>query len=166
MYGHEPYSFIIWWVASIDTHVVLSGMGHGEFVETMLRNNMLASDMDPQNPYHTHDYHSPSCELASPNGHEALPSALAFHRRITILAAELGLLARDLREDEKQNPSDSRSHAVIQSRHERIDALQDTLRRTWNVQMPVSVANGYCNQVLPIGARGVFEHVRRPFFVS
>lgn len=165
MYGHEPYSFIVWWVASIDTHIVLSGMGNGEFIETMLRNNMLPSGMDPQNPYHTYDYSLASRGLASPDGHEALPSALAFHRRIGILAAELGLLARDLRAEEKQNPHD-RSRAVIQSRHERIGVLQDTFRRTWNVQMPVSVANGYCNQILPVGARGIFEHVSNPFFLT
>ena len=133
-------------------------MGNGDFIETMLRNNMLPSGMDPQNPYHTYDYKFPSRGLASPNGHEALPSALAFHRRISILAAELGLLARDIRAEEKQSPDDT-SYAVVQSRQERIGVLQDTLRRTWNVQMPVSVASGYCNQILPVGARGIFEHV-------
>ena len=162
MYSHEPYSFIIWWVASIDTHVVLSGMSNGDFIETMLRNNMLPSGMDPQNPCHTYDYNSPSRGLASPNAHKALPSALAFHRRISVLAAELGLLARDIRAEEQQNPNDM-SHAVMQSRHERIGVLQDTLRRTWNVQMPVSVASGYCNQILPVGARGIFEHVSKLF---
>ena len=165
MYGHEPYSFIVWWVASIDTHVVLSGMGNGDFIETMLRNNILLSGMDPQNPYHTYDFRSPSYGLASPGGHEALPSALAFHRRISILAAELGLLARNIREEEKQNPGD-RSRVVMQSRYERIGVLQDALRRTWNVQMPVSVTNGYCNQVLPVGARGIFEHVSERFSSS
>ena len=165
MYGHEPYSFIVWWVANIDTHVVLSGMGNGDFVETMLRNNMLPSGMDPQNPYHTYDNTSPSRGLPSPNGHEALPSALAFHRRISVLAAELGLLARDIRAEERQKPND-RSHAVMQSRQERIGVLQDTLRRTWNVQMPVSVASGYCNQILPVGARGIFEHVSDAFSLS
>ena len=159
MYGHEPYSFIVWWVASIDTHVVLSGMGNGEFVETMLRRNILASGMSSQNPYHANGYNPPSRGLASPNGYGALPSALAFHRRISILAAELGLLARDIRAEEKQHPDD-KSHAVVQSRHERIGMLQDTLRGAWNAQMPVSVANGYCNQILPVGARGIFEHVR------
>ena len=164
MYGHEPCSFIVWWVASIDTHVVLSGMGNGEFVETMLRRNILASGMSSQNPYHADDYNSPSCGLASPNGYGALPSALAFHRRIVILAAELGLLARDIRAEEKQHPDD-KNHAVMQSRNERIGMLQDTLRRAWNAQMPVAVANGYCNQILPVGARGIFEHVSETFSI-
>ena len=158
IYGHEPYSFIVWWLASIDTHVVLSGAGNGIFVETMLRHNILPAGMDPQNIYHTYHYNSPSCGLASPKRCEALPSALAFHRRITILAAELGLLARDLRAEEKQNPND-RSTATVKSRQERISVLQDTLRRAWNAQIPVSVASGYCNEDLPIQARGIFEHV-------
>ena len=164
MYGHEPYSFIVWWIASIDTHVVLSGMGKGIFVETMLRHKILASGMNPQNPYHNNDYNSPSRGLGSPNGHEALPSALVFHRRISILAAELGLLARDIRAEEKQHPDD-KSYAIMRSRHERIGVLRDTLRRAWNVQMPVAVADGYCNEILPVGARGVFEHVSESFSI-
>ena len=158
LYGHEPYSFIVWWVASIDTHVVLSGMGNGDFVETMLRNNMLPSGRDPQQPYETIRSNSPSRNLSPPRDSEPFPSALSFHRRLSVLAAEMGLLARDLRAEEAANPHD-RSPATIQSRHERIGRLQDTLRRTWNVQKPLSVANGYCNQILPVNARGVFEHV-------
>ena len=165
IYGHEPYSFIVWWLASIDTHVVLSGAGNGVFVETMLRHNILPSGMDPQDPYHTYHYNSPSCGLASPRRYKALPSALAFHRRITILAAELGLLARDIRIEEKQNPND-RSAATVKSRQERIGVLQDTLRRAWNVQSPVSVASGYCNEDLPIEARGIFEHVSVTLSIS
>lgn len=156
LYGHEPYSFVIWWVASIDTHVVMSGMGTGEFVETMLRHNMLPSGMDPEHPYDTIRSNSLSRGLS--NEHEALPSALAFHRRINVLAAELGLLARDLRAEERRNPCD-RSQTMVRRRQERIGELQDTLRRAWNVQMPASVASGYCNQIMPVGARGIFEHV-------
>lgn len=140
-------------------------MGNGKYVETMLRKNMLPSGVDPQDPYHTSDSASPSHGLTSPSGYETLPSALAFHRRISILAAELGLLARDIRAEEKQKPHD-RSRAIIQSRHERIGVLQDKLRRAWNVHMPVSVANGYCNLILPVGARGIFEHVSNIFSVS
>jgi len=137
-------------------------MGDGIFVETMLRRNLLPSGMDPQHPYRT--FHSdPPSGLASPQEHEALPSALAFHRRINILTAELGLLARDLRAEEKRDPHD-RSQAVVRRRQTRIEALQDTLRRTWNVQMPISVASGYCNQILPVGARGIFEHVSNTLF--
>lgn len=133
-------------------------MGNGEFVEAMLRHNILPSDVEPQSSLDTYDNSPPSRCLASTSGHEALPSALAFHRRMIILAAELGLLARDIRAEEKQNP-DNRSHAVMQSRHKRIGVWQDTLRRAWDVQVPASMANGYSNQILPVGARGIYEHV-------
>ena len=155
--GCEPYSFIVWWVTNIDTHVVLSGMGNGEFIETMLHHNLLSSGKDPQNSYPVYD-HTPSDTLAPPPPSEALPSALAFHRRICILAAELALLGRDLRAEERATPH-GRSPGRNRRWQERIGVLQDILRRTWNVQMPLSVANGYCNQVLPVGARGIFEHV-------
>ena len=72
------------------------------------------------------------------------------------MAAELSLLARDLRAEDRNHPH---SLGRTRSKQERIGVLQDTLRRAWNVQMPVSIASGYCNQVLPVGARGIFEHV-------
>lgn len=142
-------------------------MGNGEFVEAMLRHNILPSGIEPQTSFRTYDNSPPSRCLTSTNDHEALPSALAFHRRMVILAAELGLLARDIRAEEKQNP-DNRSHVVMQSRHQRIGAWQDTFRRAWDVQVPASMANGYSNQILPVGARGIYEHVSvntsAPFF--
>ncbi len=152
MYENEPYGFIIWWVASIDTHVVLSGMGNGEFVEQMLRHNLLPTGIGSDAHYH------PSRRPLSPDPHQALPSALSFHRRISILAAQLGLLARDLRKEAKKY-NNFPSVAVVRGWTERICVLQDTLRRAWNVQMPASIASGYCNQILPVGARGIFEHV-------
>lgn len=154
--GHEPYGFIVWWVANIDVHALLSGMGNGEFVETMLRRNLLPSGLKGDKNHRHH-----SGDTSTLTKYEALPSALAFHRRISTLAAELGLMARDMRAEELRNPHD-RSPATIRGRQDRIGKLQDTLRRTWNAQMPASVAKGYCNQVLPVGARGIFEHVSHP----
>lgn len=161
IYGCEPYPFIVWWVANIDTHVVLSGMGNGEFIETMLSHNLLSTGKEPQNTYPVYD-HTPTGALSPSLPSEALPSALAFHRRICILAAELALLARDLRAEERAT-ANSRSPGCNRRWQERISVLQDTLRRTWNVQMPLSIANGYCNQILPVGARGIFEHVSYSF---
>lgn len=155
MYGNEPNTFIVWWVASIDTHVVLSGMGDGSFCETMLRQNLLPTGIESETRY------SPfSNDLVPDLG--ALPSSLAFHRRIMVVAAELGLLTRDLREESRQLSPNQPSLDTIRHWQERISTLQDTLRRAWNVQMPASVASGYCNQLLPVGARGIFEHVRYP----
>ena len=161
MYGREPYSFIVWWVANIDIHVVLSGMSNGRFVETMLQHNLLPSGLEAD------DYHQPTTSIPATTPihpsfpdplYSSLPTALAFHRRICTLAAQLGLLARDLRAEEQRDPT-NRSLATLAARQQRVADFQDLLRRTWAAQMPVSVSGGYSNLILPVGARGLFEHV-------
>ena len=168
LYGIEPYAFIVWWVANIDIHVVLSGMGNGIFVETMLQNNLLPSGLEPDG------YHQPSSlSAATPTYLSALtplssslPSALAFHRRICTLAAYLGLLARDLREEERRDPTNCCSTKTLAARQQRVSNVLDLFRRTWSAQMPASVAGDYCNLVIPIGSRGLFEHVSDLAFTS
>lgn len=113
---------------------------------------ILSTGFESDTAYH------PLQSLKPPQVHEALPSPLGFHRRISVLAAKLGLLARDLREEEERSPHE-KSRATIQGRQERIRVLQDSFRRTWSVQMPSSVAGGYCNHMVPVGSRGIFEHV-------
>ena len=152
-HGSEPYSFIVWWVACIDMHVMLSDMGKGEFLETMLRRRLLPPGIGSD------AYYTPTHSLPSPTPYAALPSSLSFHRRICVLVAELALLARDLRDKTKRMKPHEPSPATRQIWQASIGVLQDTLRRTWKVQIPASKASEYCNQLLPVGARGVFEHV-------
>lgn len=161
MYECEPYSFIVWWVANIDTHVVLSGMGNGRFVETMLRHNLLPSGLEAD------DNHQPATSIpaatpANPNLsdplYSSLPSALAFHRRICTLAAQLGLLARDLRA-EVHRSSTSHDPVALSLRQQRVAGFQDLLRRTWAAQVPTSFSGGYANLVTRVEDRGLFEHV-------
>ncbi|KAL9126937.1 MAG: hypothetical protein Q9217_004095 [Psora testacea] len=152
MHGPEPYNFIVWWVACIDIHVVLSGMGDGEYVKTMLCRRLLPTGIGSDSHY------TPMRGLPTETDNGALPSSLSFHRRICVLAAELGLLSKELRNEAKRLMPHPPSPETIQNWQTRIMVLQDTFRRTWNVQMPASVASGYCNQLLPVGARGIFEH--------
>ena len=165
LYGREPYSFIVWWVANIDTHVVLSGMGNGEFVETMIQHNLLPSGLEAD------DYHFPATSIpaATPTHsgipdplYSTLPSALAFHRRVSTLAAQLGLLGRDLRAEEQRDPANG-NLAVLAGRQQRVANFQDSLRRTWAAQEPASVSGGYSNLLVPTGSRGLFEHVSKDF---
>ena len=165
LYGREPYSFIVWWVANIDTHVVLSGMGNGHFVETMLRHNLLPSGLEAD------DYHQPATSIPAATPihfsipdplYSSLPSALAFHRRICTLAAQLGLLSRDLRTDEHRDPTNC-NHAALAARQQRVVNFQDLLRRTWAAQESTSVSGGYSNLAVPVDARGLFEHVSGDF---
>ena len=134
LYGTEPYSFILWWVASIDVHVILSGMGQGECVEAMLRHRLLPTGIESNNEL------APALNLRSPGDGAALPSSLAFHRRICVLAAEIAMLTRDLRNEARRLLPRLPSTSIMNRWQQQIGVLQDTLRRTWNVQMPASVA--------------------------
>lgn len=67
LYGLEPYEFIVWWVASIDTHVVLSGMGNGTFVETMLHHDVSRVFAVPLSP----ELNFPTCKT-TPQSHPYL----------------------------------------------------------------------------------------------
>ena len=161
LYGMEPYSFIVWWVANIDTYILLAGLGSGTFVGTMLQQNLLPSGLEPD------EYHQPSSVSAATPNHlsaprpllSGLPSALAFHRRICTLAAQLGLLARDLREEERRNAMYRCCTMTMAARQRRVATFLDLLRRTWSAQMSVPGIGNPCNLNLPVGARGLYEHV-------
>ena len=156
IYGTEPYNFVIWWVANIDTHVVLSGMGSGEFIESMLRNDLLPSGLGSDLQ------HSPSNRLPATNEMVPLPSSLSFHRRICVVIAQLSILARDIREEARKLLPHQPNPDTIARWHRRIEALRDTLRRTWNGQMSEHIAQRPdSHQLLPVNARGIFEHVSR-----
>ena len=134
LHGSEPYSFVIWWIACIDTHVVLSGMGEGDFIKAMLHRRLLPTGIGTDPEYIA------ARDLSSTADGDALPSSLAFHRRICVLAAELALLSRDLRDEARRMLPCLPSVNTMKQWQQRIGVLQDTLRRTWNVQMPASVA--------------------------
>ena len=161
LYGYEPFPFVIWWAATIDTQIVLSGLGSGKFVEMMLQRNMLPSGIDPKDPYHTFQTDA-SQGPASPRELRGLPNNLSFHRRLIILAAQLGLLARDMREEEKNDPRDQHQDEyqdAVRRREKRIARWRDEMRGTWKTQLPIAVKNGQCNRDLPIEKRGILEHV-------
>ena len=156
LFKTEPYNFIVWWIANIDTHVVLTGMGGGSYIEAMLRHRLLPTGIGSDS-HHTPDENIIISPAGAPDA-GALPSSLSFHRRICILAADLALLTRDLRTEARRMLPHTPGPTTIIHWQKRIENIQDRLRRTWNVQMPASVASGYCNQLLPVGARGIFEH--------
>lgn len=89
------------------------------------------------------------------------PSVLEFHRSILILAARLGLLARDLRQAvaQVQGRQTQISHTErIHWRH-RVEQFRGNLRKVWNSQLPQYIAMGYSNEHVAVHDRGIFEHV-------
>lgn len=156
LYGRENYSFVIWWTVSIDTHSILTGSGRGDFVKTMLASGML-SDPSILGQASSFDFDNTSIASVAHPG----PSVLVFHRSILILAARLGLLAREIRDSVARSygrQSQASRAEVIQRQH-RVEQLRDNLQETWGLQAPTFDAMGYCNEKVPIHSRGIFEHV-------
>ena len=89
------------------------------------------------------------------------PCVLEFHRSILVLAARLGLLARELRQTVAQcyGRQDQATHAGMTQRRQRVEQLRDRLRRTWKSQAANFDAMGYSNKTVPIHSRGIQEHV-------
>ncbi len=154
MNGAEHFDCITWWVFHIDTHAVLCGSGTGEFVEGMLNNGLLTQRVDGRRSSSVSSDESMSYEA------RAAQSELEHHRSISLVAARLGLLARDLRQGNTQQSDIFGAPPELMRRQQRIIELQDLLRRTWHMQVAASEALGYGNHHVPIANRGVFEHVR------
>lgn len=156
LYGRENYSFVIWWTISIDTHSILTGSGRGDFVKTMLASDML-SHPSILGQASNFDFDDTSVASTAHSG----PSMLVFHRNILIIAARLGLLAREMRHSVAQSygRQNQASRAEIIQRQHRVEQLRGSLRETWELQAPTIDAMGYCNEDVPIHSRGIFEHV-------
>lgn len=162
LYGTEPYPFIIWQVCLIDINALLSGSGSGEFVEAMLRSNLIPAASE----------HPLAIGLTEASGvqygdTELVLSILGVNRAVSILAARLGHLARDIRELLVRRRADDQSQVAasrieIRNGQQQVLELQERLRRTWNNQLPAQLTSRYENQNVPERARGVFEHVWLP----
>ena len=158
LYCMELFPFIVWQVCMIDINAVLSGTGNGEFVETMLRSNLIPSG----------DEHFLALGLATASlpsiSAETLRSIIDFNRTVCILAAHLGLLSREIREniahyDLGNHPQPESLQTEILHGRQRILDLQARLRRAWITQMPAQLASSYNNEGLPEIVRGIYEHV-------
>lgn len=138
----------------IDIHAVLTGGGNGIYAESLLNSNLLPETPRPiQRAGRTGSF-SPRCaEL------ESAPSVLEFHRKVYVQAANLGLLARDLREEIVQHGRSALTEREILFRQQRTVRARDILEQTWNDQASIFSALGYANDRVPVKNRGIFEHV-------
>lgn len=149
----ESCSFVVWWVFSIDTHSVLTGSGRGDFVTTMLADNRMSSLPT--------EGQSSNLSFSDSSPDHPGPCVLEFHRSILVLAARLGLLARELRQTIAQcyGRQNQATHADMTQRRQRVEQLRDRLRRTWKSHAANFDAMDYSNKTVPIHSRGIQEHV-------
>lgn len=146
----------MWWIFAIDTHSLLTGSGKGEYAESILRNG-VSSLVVPRRQA----FGSRRLSVAEVSGRDRENSVLDFHRTILMIAARLGLVARDLRAEYTQVYDHTAETANMRflRRQQQVTQLQDTLRQTWHGRLPTLIAMGHGNKMVPVEARGIFEHV-------
>ena len=138
---------------SIDTHSVLTGSGRGDFVTTMLADNRIS--------YLSMEGQASNLSFSDSSSDHPGPSMLESHRSILVLAARLGLLARELRQTVTQcyGRQVQATHIDLKQRRQRVEQLRDRLRRTWKSHAAQFDAMDYSNKTVPIQSRGIQEHV-------
>jgi hypothetical protein len=137
IYGSERYPFIIWLVCHIDIHAVFSGSGTGEFFDTMLENDML-----PPPSFQLYPLGMDGSSVISPEEADSLPTILQLNYDITVLAARLGQLGRELRREAVAQlfPNESvQNRTDTKMRQRRTFELQEAFRQLWQAPAVVLI---------------------------
>jgi len=163
VHGAEPFPAVLWWVCIIDILALLSGSGMGSFIANMIGRGQV--------PTTAALLGTPSLvERGAPTTQEAtmMPVILEFHRTMSLLAAELGFIAKELREFETRAlPEETRAKvARIGLWQQQVLAIRDKLKLTWRTQIPYALATNPRDQQLPTRIRGIFEHVSQSIYLK
>lgn len=149
-FGHEPHPFILWWVCHIDLYALLSGAGTGEFVRAIMDNQMLPGSECLLYPSMPGGY-----SMIYPDEHDSLPTLMRLYAESFTLAAHLGFLASQLRQEKR-----SQSFSDFDRRSKEISDLRQAFSRLW--ESP-DITYWYQNQgSLPRRSLEILQQVRLP----
>ncbi|KAK2806917.1 hypothetical protein FQN51_005717 [Onygenales sp. PD_10] len=128
----EQFPFVIWWVCYIDLYALFSGAGTGEFVRTVLKNDMI-----PAPRFHLYPLGANGMSIIYPQERDILPTILQLNHDIFVLAARLGLLASECRRESVSisptygNTGQPYPTQLEADREKRLFAIQQSLRHLW-----------------------------------
>jgi Fungal specific transcription factor domain len=157
VFGGERFPFITWWICNIDLYALFSGAGTGEFVGTMLKNDMM-----PPPSFHLYPFGVDGSSIVYAEETESLPAILQLNYEVTVLAVRLGLLAQELRRDataltfDSQEIGSHQRHVSTKIRQRRVFELQEAFRHLW--VSPTILMLGQQPEMLPPRSRQSFEH--------
>ncbi|KAJ5298641.1 uncharacterized protein N7443_006761 [Penicillium atrosanguineum] len=120
-FGREPHPFILWWICHIDLYALLSGAGTGEFVRAVIDHQMLPTSECLLYPSVPEGY-----SMIYPEEHDSLPVMMRLYADSFTLAAQLGFLAAQLRQDKLSQP-----FAEFNKRSKEIASLRQAFARLW-----------------------------------
>lgn len=150
MYGAERFPFIVWWICGIDLDALLSGLGSGEFVGHMLKNDLI-----PPPSFHLYPLGADGSSVVYPEERDTLPTVLQLDYEVTLHAIRLGLLASEFRSDPAFETYDTRQReATIKVRQNRILDIQEGLQHLWTVPAVQELAHAR----LSARAQRLFHH--------
>jgi hypothetical protein len=156
----EPHGFLVWVICLVDTYALLSGSGNGDFVQFILKNNMLLPEeiLPPLAPGQSRNFFQEELSY--------FPALLDLTQQVVSLAVRVGETARNLRAEIARVPSDSASvleaeseyFAGRQIRVQEIQILCQSRRATWEATYPQYWSLEPSARALPYRVRNFCDH--------
>lgn len=138
-------------------YALFSGAGAGEFVGTMLKNDMM-----PPPSFHLYPIGIDGSSIIYAEEAESLPTILQLNYEVTLLAVQLGLLAQELRSNAtalsfgSQEIESHKWHQSTKVRLRKVYELQEALRNLWASPSTLMVRQQAA--MLSPRSRQAFEH--------
>ena len=152
VFGGEIFPYVIWWICNIDLDALFSGASSGEYVGSMVNNDII-----PPPSFHLYPLGLDGSSVVYADEVEVLPTVLQLDYEVTVLATRLALLAHEFRHDTTFSNTDVMDREqAIRDRQSRIFEFQEALRELWVTQAVVMV-----NQkadALPTRPKQLYEH--------
>ena len=158
----EPFPFVLWRVAIIDTNTLLSGIGNGNFVR-----KMLSSEFFPPSQQHRFATRLAGGGPSHPGDAGILKTVTDLSRNTMLLAAEFALLARGLRTTatELRQATDRATMTRLQRDRirgqEQTNHIRERFKLLWGGQAVARLTRESTREEMAAGVRAVFERVSR-----
>jgi len=152
VFGGEPFPYVVWWICNIDLDALFSGAGSGEYVSSMLNNDLI-----PPPSFHLYPLGLDGSSVVYGDELDVLPTVLQLDYEVTIFAMRLAFLAHEFRHDTTFNDMDAvQTEQAVRIRQSRIFELQEGLRQLW-VTQAVMMVNQQTDE-LPTRPKQLYEH--------
>ncbi|KIV95341.1 hypothetical protein, variant 1 [Exophiala mesophila] len=152
LFGGERFPYIIWWIFKIDLDALFSGAGRGEFVSSMLNNDII-----PPPSFHLYPLGPDGSSVVMGEELDTLPTILQLDYEVTLLAARLALLSHEFRNDKSFNVSDQlHRNQATRIRQSQVFEVQEALRQLWAA--PAVMILSQRQNSLPDRSRQLYEH--------
>ena len=156
----EAFPFVLWRVAMIDTNALLSGIGNGDFVRSM-----LATDFFPSAHQHRFAARLGGASPTHPTNTNILKTVVDLSRNTMLLAAEFALLARDMRiTATRLRQTNNRATAAGLQRdlaqgQSKTNHIRERFKLLWSGQAVARVTRETTRQEMAVGVRAALERV-------